>query len=103
MTQGIETTTWHDQKPSYNPRPSWLLDANESASLAWKAYDEAIEERLAGIGSHDGIARALEVAREAEAYAVMCREYYSQGLTPALLSMPDEQIKLIVREAALRG
>ena len=44
-TNGIETTTWHDQKPSHNPKPDNLIELEYKMEKAWLDYDHLIEKR----------------------------------------------------------
>jgi hypothetical protein len=58
---GIETTTWHDRRPSHSMRPGYLLLAGQRKAAAWIAYD--IECELRGKPSE----ATLEDIEQAEA------------------------------------
>jgi len=45
-TNGIETTTIHDWRPSHNVKPANLLDLEWRMAKAWMDYDVLIEARL---------------------------------------------------------
>jgi len=73
---GIETTTWHDQKPSYNPKPDNLIDLEYQMEKAWLDYDHLIEKRYdwyAGITFEEVTHEMIDNQR---AVAVRCQQAY---------------------------
>ena len=64
---GIETTTWHDQKPSHNPKPDNLMELEYQMEKAWLDYDHLIEKRYdwyAGITTDEVTPEQIDEQRE---------------------------------------
>jgi len=77
-TNGIETTTWHDQKPSHNPKPGNLVQLEAAMEKAWLDYDGLIEQRLNwwagnGIIENEITQDTIDKARD---IAVRCQQAY---------------------------
>jgi hypothetical protein len=75
-TNCIETTTWHDMRPSHNPRPDNLLDLEYRMNKAWQDYDALIERRYewyAGIQSDEVTHEMIQMAQDA---AVQAQQTY---------------------------
>ncbi len=76
-TDGIEYTTWHDQKPSHPPVSKAVLVAAEHADKMQAEYDAYIEEML-----HDGkpgidwaeLERYAEIANDADRELLVARD-----------------------------
>ena len=49
-TNGIEYSTWHDQRPSHRKVPKAVIEAGKHADKMQKEYDDYVEVML-----HDGI------------------------------------------------
>lgn len=45
--QGIETTTWHDQRPTHPRMSTAEFDARRAEEITWRRYDDALEVHLA--------------------------------------------------------
>ena len=82
-TQAIEYTTWHDCKPSHNPKPANLLDLEWRMNKAWQDYDALIEARYecySGIASHEITHDAIQTAQDE---AVKTQQAYYDACTEA--------------------
>jgi len=42
----MDSTTWHDQRPTHNPIPRFVIVAQEKARVARQVYDDYIEWAL---------------------------------------------------------
>ena len=75
-TNGIETTTWHDMRPSHNPKPDNLMELEYQMEKAWLDYDHLIEKRYdwyAGITLEEVTHEMIDNQR---AVAVRCQQAY---------------------------
>lgn len=65
--QSIETTTWHDQRPTHSSPPAIVTEAREAAARAWQQYEAAWDEHQAGYRSLASVdeAHAASVAADA--------------------------------------
>ena len=71
-TQGIETTTVHDWRPTHNVKPANLLDLEYRMNKAWQDYDALIERRYewyAGIQSDEVTHEQIQDAQNAAVHA----------------------------------
>ena len=39
MTSSMDTTTWHDQRPTHAPWPAELIQADQNRATVWNKYD----------------------------------------------------------------
>ena len=82
-TNGIEYTTWFDQRPSHPVQPDWLWQAEKRVELANAAYDAHIESVLAGNGTpwEPLLTQLLEdICVQAERELRVCQEQWGREL-----------------------
>ena len=82
-TQGIETTTWHDMKPTHAIKPDNLINLEWRMNKAWQDHDALIEQRYewyAGIRTDEVTHDAIQAAQDE---AVRCQQAYFDACTEA--------------------
>jgi NADPH-dependent ferric siderophore reductase len=74
----------------HDPRPGWVLDAQEAARLAWLQYGEAVESCRAGRVSTETAQAALAQAQAQQAYADDMLQYWIAGYEPVSVALAVE-------------
>ena len=82
-TQGIETTTWHDMKPTHAIKPDNLINLEWRMNKAWQDHDALIEQRYewyAGIRTEEVTPEMIQAAQDE---AVKAQQAYYDACTEA--------------------
>ena len=93
MITNRDPETWHDQRPSHPVRPAWLIEAQEGAAAAWRAYSEEIDRQNDALEwNREKLVAMRKAASIAEQWYLQCSKFWNDGkVPPAVLAAMEAE------------